>query len=588
MFSNSFKTIVLVFSIVLTIPIYSQINTVDKGNILSSEYDRFAFTYIVNDYRVDKYKGRREKAFTKVKIEDKYFNNLIPDLTLSQGAQVTDIGKDAVAKKITDKLINNHVPNEIMSKWFNRQSDGSLDMKLIAERGRYNASMADIEEAMMSKRGLSIISDAGEKLIGKSYVLVFDFMNIKTMQEIAKEKKKKPGDTDNTVWGNSINEAKKIGYEATVNAYLYKVEFNDSIAAMFYNNLWASSGQSDLGERKEAFNNFDFPIKLVRTFSVSKSSDEIKQGYKGAPSKPSSDEKLFNGLILGGVEKIKDEIEKMEMFAVRAWVIDNKPVKSKIGQKEGLFIDQKYFVYENRGDKKTGEITKSKKMAVVRAKKVVDNRKMATADLEPSQFYQIGGRTIRSNSMFMVQHNDAGVGLSFGWSSGAFSGIMARLEANIGQMSKSTGDFPTGLKLYLDGGFSSGEYTPVQIENVEDNSYYFYYVSGGLGRELYFARYFQLMPYIGYALEIANWTDENTADDDNVRSLFGHGIGLGATFGINLLHNVHIKYSGNLHFPMFFEDEEGYLNVDAADIKWTDLFEGHSGLSQFIQIRFLF
>jgi hypothetical protein len=559
----------------------------ENNKIVSSEYDRFAFTYLLNDFRPDNYNEMKSKYFSGIKVPDKYFNNQLISPNLSKLGSLNMLKSGlSMEMQLHQAMEQNKVANQVIAKWFNQQSDGSFNMDLISERGKYNASMEDIKTALMSERGLAIISDAGEKLINKSYILVFDIKNIKTMDEIAAEKKKKPGDTENNYLGNTSNEAKQNGYRAKVVAYLYKITFNDSVAAIFYNDMWIHPDQADHLNRVSAFDQFNFPVQFVTSFDTDIKSAQINPGYNGAPTVQKSKEQLFKELVLEGVENIQDQIEKLDQFAVKANIVNTKPIQSRIGRKEGLYVDQRYFVYQNRGDRKTGEIKKSKRMAVIRAKNVVDNRKLASDVPEPSEFYQVAGRKIEKYSMFISQKNDIGVGLSAGLSSGAFDGPMVRLEANIAQFGKATGDFPTGLKLYGDLGIGAEDYTPSQITDVKDNSFSFIYLSAGLARELYFARYFQLTPYAGYVYENASWTDA-LLDEDESKSIYVHAFGMGATLGMNLMHNLQVKFTGNLHFPLSLDDSDENL-TGGDDVKWTDLFEGRSGFSQIIQLRILF
>ena len=96
--------------------------------------------------------------------------------------------KDLPAK--FDKYFNqNDVAKALVAKWFNRSAKGTFDMKLIGERGSYDASALDIATAKSTKRGLSAVADAGEELISNTFVVVTRFKYV-SMEELAAATKK--------------------------------------------------------------------------------------------------------------------------------------------------------------------------------------------------------------------------------------------------------------------------------------------------------------------------------------------------------------------------------------------------------------
>src|SRR5690606_36252783 len=67
------------------------------------------------------------------------------------------------------------IARDMVAKWFNRSEKGGFNMDLVGQRGSYYASAMDITTARASKRGLDMLADAGEELIGKTFVLVNQF-----------------------------------------------------------------------------------------------------------------------------------------------------------------------------------------------------------------------------------------------------------------------------------------------------------------------------------------------------------------------------------------------------------------------------
>src|SRR5690606_7391427 len=80
----------------------------------------------------------------------------------------------SLASPVSDD-VQNQIARDLVAKWFNRSEKGGFDMELIKQRGSYDASALDVATAKASKRGLDMLADAGEELIGKTFVLVNEF-----------------------------------------------------------------------------------------------------------------------------------------------------------------------------------------------------------------------------------------------------------------------------------------------------------------------------------------------------------------------------------------------------------------------------
>ena len=95
-----------------------------------------------------------------------------------EGTNLTDI--DAF-------IAENNVPRDMIAKWFNRNPvTGAFNMGLVQERGFYDASAADISAAEASTRNIAILGDAGEDLIGKTFMIVNDITFVDKGEQSAK------------------------------------------------------------------------------------------------------------------------------------------------------------------------------------------------------------------------------------------------------------------------------------------------------------------------------------------------------------------------------------------------------------------
>jgi hypothetical protein len=94
--------------------------------------------------------------------------------SMLSGVTAGIVDKDAADMPfITGKIVKDKkIANQLVAKWFNRQADGSFDMKLISDRGSYDATEMQANIAKGSARGTSSLSDAGEELIKNTFVVL--------------------------------------------------------------------------------------------------------------------------------------------------------------------------------------------------------------------------------------------------------------------------------------------------------------------------------------------------------------------------------------------------------------------------------
>src|SRR5690606_37927809 len=140
---------------------------------------------------------------------------------------------------------------DMVAKWFNRSEKGGFNMDLVGQRGSYDASAIDITTARASKRGVDMLADAGEELIGKTFVLVNQF-KYTDKAEVAQKAKGwldalgtigdyagiSNASTITTIAGAGATVAGK-GYVVRTTAYLYQLVWDEATAATFYNEYWA-------------------------------------------------------------------------------------------------------------------------------------------------------------------------------------------------------------------------------------------------------------------------------------------------------------------------------------------------------------
>ncbi len=278
--------------------------------------------------------------------------------------------------------------NQIVAKWFDRQEDGSFDMNLIGERGQYDATALKVDEAKGSARGISLLSDAGEELIDKTFVVVSK-LNYISNEVVALpiylaliESLK---DSNKLVKMAGERAAKKVyektreGYSVWTTSYLYKLKWNDSIQTVFYSNLWVDKNNLN-PTRKEAFDNSNlFELEYIGS---EKSSSLVTFSLK----EKRTEEQIITLSTVRNVNSVFAKLQKKyDVFKPKVPLLTGFPITAKIGMKEGVEEGDKFEVLEQTQDPETGKTKYVRKGTIKVEKKLLwDNRFNAFENSEES------------------------------------------------------------------------------------------------------------------------------------------------------------------------------------------------------------
>jgi len=542
---------------------------------VSSEYDRNAVTFIGLDFN-ENLSADVYKKISELKVPDKYYDNTIDGNILKPGVSRESVSNQYTGldeNKIPQWLNDNKVGQKILSDWFNRQTDGSFNVETLKERGLFNANDNDFMVASASKRGESSLMDMGMQLVDQSYVLVFDYTDIMTMNQYY-DKNEVPADK------RTMN-----GFRTSLNTYLFKLNFNDSVAATFFQNYWFGANDSNAAGKKEAFENASFPFVFVSKQHNDISSTQYNEGQTLAPKVQKTKDQLLEQLASSSLEAVMTDVENQKQeFRVKAMVSSVHPIAAKIGKKEGLKFDQRYFVLENR-QRNNGTLY-TKRIAVVKSMSVVNNMSVTTGQTNASTFYQIAGGGVDNYGMFLEQHNDVGLNLALGYSMTGLTGYTGRAEYYIskafGGMVKpgKSGKGLTSWKIYVEGGYDlQNDYT-VEVSDFTDN-FTFMRVSGGLAKDFYPISFLHWGPFIGYGVEEISWESE-----DNV-SVSSDFIEAGVRVGVNLAHNIQLIGSAT-YYSLISSELKDSDSGETEEFEYKDYFEDRMGLSLNVGIRFMF
>lgn len=258
------------------------------------------------------------------------------------------------SENIAAFLEQNKIARDMVAKWFNRSESGAFNMELIKSRGSYDASALDIATANASKRGKDMLSDAGEELIGKTFVLVNDFKYV-SKEEVAEKASGwlkiagAIGDAAGVSNASLITDATAAGatvagkgYVVKTTAHLFQLDWNEEVAAIFYNDMWADES-TITPERKRAFDESTiFKLKYL-------GSDVSWADVQSSIFTSKTEEQLIEKSTVKAVDAVIVKLQKKhDQFKTKTPLFTGEPITAKIGMKEGLTEKSVFEVLEQR------------------------------------------------------------------------------------------------------------------------------------------------------------------------------------------------------------------------------------------------
>lgn len=542
------------------------------------EYNRNSLTILLVDG--GKYSSDLKAAMNTVAVPEKFDNNMLGKRILPPASS---------SDEVRLKLESMDIPKDIFSKWFSRTDDGRFSMSVIHERGLYNATDADVHAASATKRGLDKLQDAGEKLIKQSYVMVVCFGDIKTMNQIYDEIDAKNRNISKT-FGTKFTpvERDRNGYRGEAAGFLFRLSNVSEAMNDFYSNMWIfdDDAPETVAAKRQKFNDAEFHLAYVT--SATASVDASQSNY--VPQK--SRQELFDILLNSSVDMLINGFEnKVEQWKVRTTLYSTFPLRAKIGTKENLHIEDRYFVYEYQMDG-NGQV-EPKRRGVIRAKKVINNSHVADGGgndnlrQTTSKFYQIAGHKLEPG-MFLEQANDYGMGVIVGYSASGPSAAYLTLEGLVGQYVGLT-----QVKAFLTGRVGAGGYDISQSctrfhQFKDESSFLFLGAEGGLSKGFFVARNLSLSGHVGVSFEWAMPFDEDVSKEISNGTICGMFGLVGAQAAVNIKYNWQIV--GGLNYYAEIGDatiskEDNSTPLGAA---YSEIFEGRAGANINIGLRIQF
>lgn len=368
----------------------------------TSGYRRSSIYSLLINHEEQKYADEISTAFVAIPVPDRFNDHNLSVKVVTLDKKLKGAKSDDENAAITQFLTDNRVASRLVGRWFNRDFyTGVCDMELVKERGLYNASEFDKALAQRTARGTAMLQDAGEQLIGKTYVLVND------IRYVDKEQKAKVAggifrvlgavasiatgvDMSKTIdnLGDMIESIK--GFKVRINTFLYQLDWDEATSTTFYTQYWASQPDE---ARAKAFEEGRDKFHLTYVGKVESAGSTTSFMGLRLDQPEAMVRKACQRAIDENVVDLQHEYPCFRAFTP---LVSGAPITAYIGMKEGLTADSRYEVLE---DVENADGTHEyKRVGIVRPTKnlIWDNRYMAVE--EGAIGSQLGYTTFTSES----------------------------------------------------------------------------------------------------------------------------------------------------------------------------------------------
>lgn len=319
----------------------------DSKSEFEVKYRRSSLYSVMVDQPNLPYAAEIKKNFENSPIPDKFNNHNLSKRVYDFGELPTDG---------SDSPILSAIARDIVAKWFNRSSKGGFNMNLIKERGFYDASALDVVKAQASKRGLDLLADAGEELIGKTFVLINEFKYtdkaevaekasgwLNAIGTIADYAGVSNVSTVTTLTSTGATVAGK-GYIVKTNAHLYQLVWDEETAAIFYNDYWADDKTITPAKKKAFDESTIFKLKYIGT-------DTSWSDIQSTVFTSKSDEQLIERATVKAIDRVIVKLQKNhDQFKTKTPLHTVDPLTAKVGLKEGITKKSTFDVLEQVED----------------------------------------------------------------------------------------------------------------------------------------------------------------------------------------------------------------------------------------------
>lgn len=509
----------ILFSILITTVAFAQTDKSNRNSIslINLEYD-------------DEYSADIKGLFARFKLDARYDINDIPTkqiLATGKRLQPARNGRYYAPDRTEQILLFLHHENigrDIISFLFKRNNrTGEMSTQRIHERGLYNVSDQHIIESSATKRGIEDLKDTGFSLIDNSYLLIYDFANIRYEYQ--------EGDDDDSDYY----------WHATPAAYLFKIVWSEALQNKLFD-CWIDENTpaAERSKRLQAFSSLTVPVKFVsksvddnrsEATGIEEQRRKIKKGEKREYSDKELKNNSFLKMIYEATDYIGERIEgKQETLQIQNSLYNIDPLRSKIGRKEGIKVNDRYYVYEHVGSNNNS--TKLVRKGVVKATShIAENRQVATGHSPTTEFYQIAGGKLEEG-MTLKEKQSYYLNLDLGYRYGKLEGVYAGLSSNLYATRTTNHNLMLGVTVWEKAVTTTVDY--------------------GFGLR---CNNFDIYPYLGFGLD--SFLKEKDEPDDTTGENLAWLAQGGIRFNLNLYYPMQLF--GAVEYNYLLDESENYL-----------------------------
>lgn len=294
-----------------------------------------------------------KEAFIQIPVPDKFNDHDLSVKVLNLNQKLAGAKSEKENPVITEFLTNNKIASRLVGRWFNRDFyTGTCDMELVKERGLYNATVFDQQSAARSSRGIAMLQDAGEELIGNTFVLVND------IRYVDKNQGAKAGATALKILGavasayTGNNDYKKLannvgdmaetlkGFKVRINTFLYRLEWTEEQANNFYADQYTANPDETKRQNFEK-NRGSYKLRYVGKVESKGSTTSFMGINESEPVLMVR--KACQRAIDENVADLQHEYEE---FRTKTPLVTVEPLTAYVGMKEGITEKSRFEVLE--------------------------------------------------------------------------------------------------------------------------------------------------------------------------------------------------------------------------------------------------
>ena len=317
-----------------------------------ANYRRSSIYSVLVNHTDQQFASEIKEAFLQIPVPDKFNDHNLSVKVLNLDKKLSGASSEKENPLITEFLNNNKVASRLVGRWFNRDFfTGQCNMELVKERGLYNATEFDKQLASRSARGIAMLQDAGEDLIGNTFVLVNDIRHVDKNQgaKTASSILKILGSIAAAATGTNIDDLTDNigdmvetikGFKVKINTFLYKLDWTDDIATQFYQDQYGAVPDPT----KKA--NFDaargnYNLKYVGKVESSGGTTSFLGINEDQPVV------MVRKACQRAIdENVVDLQRNYEEFRTKSPLVSVEPITAFVGMKEGVTAKTKFEVLE--------------------------------------------------------------------------------------------------------------------------------------------------------------------------------------------------------------------------------------------------